>query len=637
MISDIRKQFQSPFYRATLWVGIIALTGIFSIPSMLRNGSQSPWAIRVNDVEIGGRQFKRAVSEKREWLSQVRAYYGDQADIVLSIFGINSDPVEMALDALIKESLWDDVARKIGFQLHYNSVLLYMNNPAFVKNYLANIVPPFLISADGALNVANLKHYLARSGIKPKEFDAELERTIERKIVQDIFSAALYVPSFALSDANQSKRSLAVLSFSRDAMLQKEKRNVISEDDLVAFYTAHKNEPQYSVEEKRSGKKWSFTPEGYGISISDKEILDSYEAQKERRYIKSPTMIEVRIIRMKDNNRIGEVYKEVVQEPGAFAEFAKKYSEDADSASRGGLIKPFARGEHEEQFERAAFLLRKNGDISPVVSLNSDFVIIQRKGIIAKEFTPVGEVRKEIAQQLLRNKLSQQIATDFKKIKNIFNKDKTGFESFVREKNGTESVLYFGASNESPCAKTLFSIKNKEGLSLCSEGETVALIELTSIEKARVSDLSEVKDIIRENIIADRVHQELEGLRQAIQSDESRTSYSEINKKYGGNVLKIPLITGVEISDNKDFKRLGIDAAMLDVLEYSGLGRIIHNNQGIHVIYVTDKEVSSEVKDALSQDVAPLIQRENKLIADSFVASLRRNATIKTNESIINI
>jgi hypothetical protein len=46
MISDMRKHFQSPLCKAGVWVAVVALAGVFSIPTLIKEVNSEPWAIK---------------------------------------------------------------------------------------------------------------------------------------------------------------------------------------------------------------------------------------------------------------------------------------------------------------------------------------------------------------------------------------------------------------------------------------------------------------------------------------------------------------------------------------------------------------------------------------------------------------
>jgi parvulin-like peptidyl-prolyl isomerase len=649
MISDIRKQFRGPAFQALVWVGIVALAGVLSLPALVKNRNPNPWALQVNNTQVGMKEFNRVLNDKREWLSQVHAQYGEQADLMLHMLGIASDPVGLTMHGLIREALLNDVASSLAINLHPMSVEAHLNDPFFIKHYLSGLVPAFLVSPDGTLNENVLRNYLVRRGIKPAEFDAEVERVINRKLVMDIFGVSSYVPTFdaqLLNSVQNDMRAFAVLSFSFDKQLAQEKKKSLSDEELMKYYEQNKTSPHYFVSEKRSGMQWEFNPRDYGIVVADSEITRYYEDHKTRSYVKSPKKVQVRTILIKHTTENAHAQAEALRaelivNPELFAQKAKQYSQDDSNASQGGLFAPFARGEKETAFERAAFLLKNDGDISVVVRTQDGFQIIQRERVFPQEYTPLSEVSRSIETTLLHNKFSRQCATDFKNIKMVFNKDKKAFDDFIHAKNGVTSDLKDVALDGSNISKTLFAIKNNNGIELCFDGNNAYLVMLSQVSKGHTAEFSEVKDVTRDAIYEERARQSLKALLDQLTREEGVLNLSVLHQKYGsqqgGKLYTTKLISNSELMQDSTLQDLQLESSLFDVLEYPGLGRTVTNAYGSHIIMVVDQGISADDQTQKEAVQTKQVGQRKRALAEAFVASLYRNATIKTNESFVNL
>ena len=103
-----------------------------------------------------------------------------------------------------------------------------------------------------------------------------------------------------------------------------------------------------------------------------------------------------------------------------FAELAKKYSEDEDSAKKGGDLDYFGKGRMVPQFEQKAFSMQP-GEISDLVKTQFGYHIIKLVDKKAAETKPLAEVRSQIEDQLKweeaqaqAQKLADQIAGELK-------------------------------------------------------------------------------------------------------------------------------------------------------------------------------------------------------------------------------
>ncbi len=68
-------------------------------------------------------------------------------------------------------------------------------------------------------------------------------------------------------------------------------------------------------------------------------------------------------------------------DPKEFGSLAAKHSEDPTSASVKGLIQPIRKHLGNAQIEQAAFGL-KDGEVSPVISIGNQYVILFREAML---------------------------------------------------------------------------------------------------------------------------------------------------------------------------------------------------------------------------------------------------------------
>ena len=127
------------------------------------------------------------------------------------------------------------------------------------------------------------------------------------------------------------------------------KQIAVSEEDLRKYYA--ENEKRYtSAEERRASH------------ILVKADKDAPKAERDKARAKAETLLA-----------------EVRKNPQAFAEIAKKNSDDEGSAAKGGDLDFFGRGAMVKPFEDAAFGL-KPGETSGIVESDFGYHIIQRHG-----------------------------------------------------------------------------------------------------------------------------------------------------------------------------------------------------------------------------------------------------------------
>ncbi len=108
--------------------------------------------------------------------------------------------------------------------------------------------------------------------------------------------------------------------------------------------------------------------------------------------------VKVRLIAMSSEQAAKRVHGEATADPSKFGDLAKKYSEDPSSAAARGLIPPIRKHvEGYEELEQIAFSL-KEGEISPVVKVVNQYLILKCEGHIAESYISSEQVQRVEAQ-----------------------------------------------------------------------------------------------------------------------------------------------------------------------------------------------------------------------------------------------
>ena len=116
-----------------------------------------------------------------------------------------------------------------------------------------------------------------------------------------------------------------------------------------------------------------------------------------------------------------ELREQVIARTTDFAELAREYSTDEETASNGGDLGAIERGQTVEPFDTALFAL-KTGEISPVVESPFGFHIIKAGQRQEGEITPFQQVRDQIRSMLLqqeRQLLMSTFLADLRKAGNV--------------------------------------------------------------------------------------------------------------------------------------------------------------------------------------------------------------------------
>ena len=258
-----------------------------------------------------------------------------------------------------------------------------------------------LRGADGKIN----RDLLAAQGMTPEMFDQRLRQDFAvRQVLAGVTQTAT-APSLAASaalDAFLQRRQVQLQNFEPAAYRAKV---TPSDAEVEAYFKG--NEARFKAPEQAQIEYVVLDLDALGKSavISDDELRKAYAADiaryttpEERRA--SHILIKAEqgasaAYRAKAKARAETLLAEVRKSPAAFAELARKNSEDPGSAAKGGDLDFFARGAMVKPFEDTVFALKK-GEVSGVVQSDFGYHIIMLTDVRGGQVRPFESVRAEV-------------------------------------------------------------------------------------------------------------------------------------------------------------------------------------------------------------------------------------------------
>lgn len=115
-------------------------------------------------------------------------------------------------------------------------------------------------------------------------------------------------------------------------------------------------------------------------------------------------MVGARLIAVNNINLARQLHAKLTANPDSFARVAIEHSIDVNSASVGGLIQPIRHHVGDSAIEREAFQLQP-GQISPIISVASQHVILKCERRIPPRQVNRAEVEQQIVEKLKDEKL----------------------------------------------------------------------------------------------------------------------------------------------------------------------------------------------------------------------------------------
>lgn len=159
--------------------------------------------------------------------------------------------------------------------------------------------------------------------------------------------------------------------------------------------------------------------------------------------------------------KIDEIYQRVLKGED-FSDLAQKYSDDRTSGKSGGQLAWFGTGRMVPEFEKAAFSLKKEGEVAAPVRTSFGYHIIkllERKGI--PSFDEVkGELKLKISKDS-RSQLSRTAIIERVKTENNFREDLKALDELIKVVDTTYLNAKWDKEKAEKLRKPLFSIGNK--------------------------------------------------------------------------------------------------------------------------------------------------------------------------------
>jgi parvulin-like peptidyl-prolyl isomerase len=184
-----------------------------------------------------------------------------------------------------------------------------------------------------------------------------------------------------------------------------------------------------------------------GITVTDDEV-HSYYLQHPQLY-STPESRDVRHILVKKKALADTVYSELcgttspcLKAKADFAALAKKYSTDPGTKNQGGKL-TVVRGQTVPEFDKVAFMLKKDEISKPVKTQYGYHVIQAVSNIHPRKSTPFAQVKAAIKQQLLsqrKNAALQKFQDELKKEYADQVRYAPGYEPPVTTSTGTTST-----------------------------------------------------------------------------------------------------------------------------------------------------------------------------------------------------
>ncbi|MFO1340606.1 MAG: SurA N-terminal domain-containing protein [Burkholderiaceae bacterium] len=319
---------------------------------------------------------------------------------------------QRTLDDLVRERVVSAAANKDNLVITNDRLKrIFKTDPQFAQIRLP----------DGGVNPA----FLSARGLSSEMFAEQLRQDLaNRQVMQGVTGSVVTgqtVTNAALS-ALLERREVQVTRFDAKDYLAKVNP---SDTDIEAYYKGHQAQFHSSEDARIEYVVLDLDVLKKQLTLSEDDLHKYYE-QNIKRYTSSEERRAAHILinapkdapaaeREKAKAKAEALLAEARKSPGAFAELAKKNSQDPGSAPNGGDLDFFGRGAMTKPFEDAAFAMQP-GEISNLVESEYGYHIIKLIATRGGDKKPFESVRSEIVDEVskpLAQKRFAEVAEQF--------------------------------------------------------------------------------------------------------------------------------------------------------------------------------------------------------------------------------
>jgi peptidyl-prolyl cis-trans isomerase D len=350
----------------------------------------------VNGSDISEREFAEQLRSQQE---QMRRIFGGAIDpSVLD----SAESRRAVLEGMIEQRL---IAREAA-RSH-----LLMSRQAVIDAITST--PEF--QEDGKFSAAKYSAFLASQGLTDQGYVQRLQSDLPLQRISGAIGATAIAPKAVaarLSALEAQKREVAESRIDLQPFLGKVK---IDEAQMKAHYDA--NLADYRTPERVRAEYIVLSAESLARQDppTDQEIKAAYDARAAQFKVDEQRRASHILVKTKDE--ADKILAEVKKTPGQFAALAKKHSQDPGSAEKGGDLGWFGRGMMVKPFEDLVFKLSQND--TQVVESEFGFHVVRLTGVQAGKQRPFEEVRKDLTEEVARQKGQKKFAEAAEKFNDV--------------------------------------------------------------------------------------------------------------------------------------------------------------------------------------------------------------------------
>ena len=397
MLDKFRSYAQTKAAQVILALVLIPFA-LFGIDSYLNQAGNNLSIAKVDGYKITLPEYNRAIENVRNRIMSE----GKKVDpAMFDSFEFK----ESVVDGLITKQLINNDIKKSKFKITDLQLSQYIiGMPEFQK--------------DGKFSQELYDKVLQNNQLKPKKFEENIRNDLLIQQVRDGLQKLTFIPPNNLTEtlkATSQQREVTVAEFKTKEYMVKVS---VNEKDMQAFYDKNKSKFLAPEQVKAEFVVFSLTSILPTINVSDDEVkafyktnADKYQNQQQREashILIAASKNAAPAEKAKAKAKAEDVFNQLKKNPKQFEELATKYSQDPESAKKGGDLGVFGRGMMVKPFDDAVFSMKVN-EISSIVESDFGYHIIKLTKVIG-DGGGFDAIKLQIKAELIYQKAQDKFA-----------------------------------------------------------------------------------------------------------------------------------------------------------------------------------------------------------------------------------
>ena len=397
MLDKFRSYAQTKAAQVILALVLIPFA-LFGIDSYLNQAGNNLSIAKVDGYKIALPEYNRAIENVRNRMMSE----GKKVDpAMFDSFEFK----ESVVDGLITKQLINNDIKKSQFKITDQQLSQYIiGMPDFQK--------------DGKFSQELYDKVLQNNQLNPTKFEESIRNDLLIQQVRDGLQKLTFIPPNNLTEtlkATSQQREVTIAEFKTKEYMAKAN---ISEKDMQVFYDQNKSKFLAPEQVKAEFVVFSLTSILPSITVSEDEVktfyktnADKYQNQQQREashILIAASKNAAPAEKAKAKAKTEDILSQIKKNPKQFEELATKYSQDPESAKKGGDLGTFGRGMMVKPFDDAVFSMKVN-EISGIVESDFGYHIIKLTKVIG-EGGGFDAIKPQIKAELIYQKAQDKYA-----------------------------------------------------------------------------------------------------------------------------------------------------------------------------------------------------------------------------------